>query len=89
MKRMRNEVSRASHTHQAPHIGLPQIEPVTRPRKVKTAPSGAAASRCDVGERMPPDQRPERGDRHQRVDPIASIAAGTCTYMIRTLSPCW
>ena len=36
------EVRRASHTHQAPHIGLPQSEPVASARKQKTAPMGAA-----------------------------------------------
>ena len=41
--RMRNEVSRASQTHQVPHIGLPQIEPVASAMAVKTAPTGAAA----------------------------------------------
>ena len=39
----RTEVSRASHTHHVPHIGLPQSEPVTRQMKVNPAPSGAAA----------------------------------------------
>ena len=37
------EVSRASHTHYVPHIGLPQSEPVTSARKVNAAPIGAAA----------------------------------------------
>ena len=39
----KTEVSRASHTHHVPHIGLPQIEPVTSASAVKTAPIGAAA----------------------------------------------
>src|SRR5687768_18541232 len=37
------DVSRASQTHQVPHIGLPQIEPVISASAVKTAPIGAAA----------------------------------------------
>ena len=41
--RMKTEVRRASHTHHVPHIGLPQIEPVTSASAVKTAPIGAAA----------------------------------------------
>ena len=61
------EVSRASHTHQVPHIGLPQSEPVTSATKVKAAPIGAARLGGDVGERMAPDQRAERGDRHHAV----------------------
>ena len=40
---MSTEVSRGSHTQNAPHIGLPHSEPVTRHRKVKVAPIGAAA----------------------------------------------
>ncbi len=39
----KTEVSRASHTHHVPHIGLPQSEPVASASAVKTAPSGAAA----------------------------------------------
>src|SRR5690606_4378505 len=39
----KTEVRRASHTHQVPHIGLPQIEPVISDSSVKTAPIGAAA----------------------------------------------
>ena len=34
-------MSRASQTHQVPHIGLPQMEPVTSARKVNHAPIGA------------------------------------------------
>ena len=46
--RISSEVRRASHTHQVPHIGLPQIEPVARAQKVNQAPIGAdaAATAC-------------------------------------------
>src|SRR3954462_1141437 len=37
------EVSRASHTHQAPQVGRPHNEPVARQISVKAAPIGAAA----------------------------------------------
>src|SRR5487761_2336464 len=37
------EVRRASHTHQAPHMGLPQREPVNKDRKANMAPVGAKA----------------------------------------------
>ena len=37
-KRINSEVSLASQTHQVPHIGLPQTEPVTSARNVKSAP---------------------------------------------------
>jgi hypothetical protein len=40
---MSSEVRRASHTHQAPHIGLPQNAPVHSARKVNMAPVGARA----------------------------------------------
>src|SRR5690606_40621402 len=36
----KTEVSRASHTHQVPHIGLPQIEPVASASAGKVAPMG-------------------------------------------------
>ncbi len=55
------EVSRASHTHHVPHIGLPQSEPVSRHRKVTAAPASdssravRSASGCrqisDISER--------------------------------------
>ena len=63
----KTEVSRASHTHQVPHIGLPQIEPVSSASAVNTAPMGAARFQRHVGQRVAPDQRAERGNRHQRV----------------------
>ena len=40
---MSTEVSLASHTHQAPHMGLPQSEPVMSVTSVKPAPIGALA----------------------------------------------
>ncbi len=43
MKSTSTEVSRASHTHHVPHIGLPQSEPVTNASKVNAAPIGSAA----------------------------------------------
>ena len=39
-----SEVSLASHTHQVPHIGLPQIDPVTNAKKVNKAPFFADAA---------------------------------------------
>ncbi|MNC67996.1 hypothetical protein D3C75_1185460 [compost metagenome] len=41
---MSSEVRRASHTHQVPHMGLPQAAPVKRAMKVNTAPTGAMAA---------------------------------------------
>ncbi|MEZ5894410.1 MAG: hypothetical protein R3C58_14860 [Parvularculaceae bacterium] len=37
------DVSRASHTHHAPQVGLPQIAPVTSASAVNAAPGTAAA----------------------------------------------
>ena len=37
------EVSRASHTHQVPQVGLPQTAPVNSDKKVNTRPTGATA----------------------------------------------
>ena len=42
-KRINSEVRRASQTHQAPHIGLPQNAPVQRDKKAIHAPIGASA----------------------------------------------
>ena len=36
------DVKRASHTHQVPHVGFPQIDPVKRVSKTKLIPIGAA-----------------------------------------------
>ena len=36
-------MSRASQTHHAPQVGLPQSEPVQSAMKVKSAPVGASA----------------------------------------------
>ena len=41
---MSSDVSRASHTHQVPQVGLPQIAPVASASTVKDAPIGAAAA---------------------------------------------
>src|SRR5690606_16151833 len=41
--RINSDVKRASHTHQAPHIGLPHHAPVQSARNVNMAPVGAIA----------------------------------------------
>ncbi|MNT35209.1 hypothetical protein D3C72_1712300 [compost metagenome] len=41
--RISSDVSRASHTHHAPHVGLPHSAPVHRVRNVNSAPVGASA----------------------------------------------
>ena len=39
--RIKTDVKRASHTHHVPHVGFPQIDPVTKAISVKLAPIGA------------------------------------------------
>ena len=41
--KMSSEVSRASHTHQVPHIGLPHSAPVQSDKNAQIAPVGASA----------------------------------------------
>ena len=43
MKRIKTEVNLASHTHQAPHIGLPHNDPDIKHINVNVAPMGAIA----------------------------------------------
>ena len=80
-------VIRPSHSHQVPQVGRPQIDPVTRQMAVNSAP-GTAMARAAT---------PASGCRHTICiklaiarpvhPPMPSQAAGTWTYMIRTLSP--
>ena len=63
----KTEVSRASQTHQVPHIGLPQIEPVTSARRGEDRADRCGGLERDVGQRVAPDQRAERRERHHRV----------------------
>ena len=85
---MSSDVRRASHAHHAPHMGLPQIEPVTNVVNVKEAPITAAA----VLRRW--------AILIRQISPIAALKAmktymnidiqadGTCTNMMRYPSPC-
>src|SRR5690606_4242900 len=50
--RISSEVRRASHTHQAPHMGLPHKAPVHRERKVNMAPVGARADAIMADRRL-------------------------------------
>ena len=47
-------VSRASHAHHTPQVGLPQIEPDTRVQTLNTTPTStaAAASRSQNSDRV-------------------------------------
>ena len=82
------DVSLASQTHQVPHMGFPQKEPVTRHISVKVAPIGATA---DVTIKLNGilNERPIMlyNVMIKKVN-IASQADGTWIYMIRTVEPC-
>ena len=68
MKSTSTDVRRASHTHHAPHIGLPQSEPVTRQRKVKPAPRGAAAFCATSASGWRQMSVPSAAERHDDVN---------------------
>src|SRR3990167_3749713 len=79
--RISSEVSRASHTHQAPHIGLPHSAPVHSDSAANMAPVGASA------EAIMPDKRVLKARpmpaqaamiRYMNID---IQEAGTCTKM--------
>ena len=88
MNNINIEVSLASQTHHVPHIGLPQIEPVTRVSRANKAPTGA----------MDLDNISARGclqimkkieqTASKRYENSASQALGTWTYIMRTAEPC-
>ena len=65
---MSSEVSRASHTQYAPHMGLPHNEPVTRARNVNEAPIGALAVATISAELDAPHQRDRTCAGHHHVD---------------------
>ena len=81
--RISSEVSRASQTQYAPHIGFPQSEPVTSARKVKLAPRGAAARINEAATfmRHTSTSRPQKAMNIQVNIDIQ--ADGTCTKMMR------
>ena len=85
--RINTEVSRASHTQYAPHIGRPHSMPVTRQISVKAAPIGIAALAATSASGWRHHQRAERGDAHRPIS-MASQAAGTSNNMIFTTGPC-
>ena len=83
------DVRRASHTHHVPQIGLPQIEPVTRVIKANPAPIGAAAT-AKTYEILVLHTKQEKLQIAIKVYiPRLIHAAGTCTYIILTISFCW
>ena len=85
---MSSAVKRASHTHQVPHIGLPQIAPVTSAIKVNIAPIGAMATIERCAALICQTNAIIAAIAIEPYTPIDQIAAGTWTYIIRKLLPC-
>ena len=82
------DVNLASHAHQVPQVGFPQILPVTNAIKVNIAPIGAIdfANKLKLGFLKINQQTHERA--RKEYEPSANQAAGTCIYIIRIESPC-
>ena len=88
MARTNIEVILASHAHQVPHVGWPQIEPVIIAKQVNTNPIGAILlvikfQFFNLKIKFIIDKS---AINVYELRPIQ--AAGTCTYIILTLSPC-
>ena len=78
------EVILESHAHQVPHVGLPQIEPVTSAITLKTNPEGAKLFEIKKKFfilKIYPDI--EKIVIAEKI-PSEIHAAGTCTYIILT-----
>ena len=87
-KSINSDVNLASHAHHVPHIGFPQIAPVRRVNKVKSAPSLHEASKitsytftCHIKDTIAEKKTTEYANKEIQ-------ALGTCTYIIRKASPC-
>ncbi len=81
------EVSRASHTHQAPHVYLPHTLPVTKHTMVKHPPTGAIA----LDSKKPAFfliSATKLNTATAAYVPNEIHAEGTCKYIMRTTSPC-
>ena len=81
------ETNRGSQVHQAPQVGLAQMDPVTRARAVNRAqiPADAWHMLSTSGSRFHKYQiLPKNKTEYARV---LVCARGTWTYMIRTSSP--
>ena len=81
------EVILASHAHHVPHVGLPQIDPVTRAIIHRTKPDGAKL--LAIKEKFLFLKMKLNNDKNP-IDPNVPNeiqAAGTCTYIILTECP--
>ena len=82
-------MSRASHTHQAPHIGLPQSEPVSSAKAVNDAPMGAQAAANTSASLTFHTSATAPAPAMSMYTNMDIHAAGTWINMMRTVSPCW
>src|SRR5882672_7419015 len=87
-KRIETLVSRASHVHQMPQVGFPQIEPVAIVMPVKTTPTSAeaCASRSAASARFA--RYAIDATKTTAKARYATHTLGTCRYMMRCTLPC-
>ena len=87
-KSIRTEVNLASQTHQVPHIGFPQADPVTKQIAVNVNPIGAAAFERQNAVTCPYTKPKKLFTAKNTYIIILSQADGTCIYIILTAFPC-
>ena len=82
------EVILGSHAHHVPHVGFPQIEPVTKAIKLKINPDGAKLFVINTKFLFLKIKTPR--DKKAIIEniPREIHADGTCTYIILTESLC-
>ena len=80
-------VSRPSHTHQAPQVGRPQMEPVARQIAVKAMPGIAAARAAIAASGCFHTSRTRLEMAMALHPPMPSHAEGTWMKRMRTVSP--
>ena len=88
MHKINIDVIRASQAHQVPHVGLPQIEPVTKAIILKIKPEGAKLFAIVEKYLFLKIIFPKDKIAITKNIPNDVQAEGTCTYMILTESPC-
>src|SRR3982751_2217090 len=85
--RINIEVSRPSHSHQVPHVGRPQIDPVIRQIAAYVAPAGATARPAIAAKGWRQTSWLSEAAAMPIQPAIPSQADGTWMYRIRTVSP--
>ena len=82
------ETVRASHTQPVPQVGIPQTMPVASAAAVRATPTGAAAAMNRSAIFMRHTRNTTPATAMAKYTLCATCTAGTCTYMMRKLSPC-